>query len=190
MANARPLLRIAPVPVRATGQLIAFPGAAPSVPTSSAPSTLQTSHGPVLLDLSDPAAPTASADLDLGSFAVGGVPLGIRAPFVYSESSDAFVIAFSTDPICWTGPGRLAPIDTAFPAIEAIEDAMSVLVHDNPRILAVARAETMSRRLEALDAEIGATADASKARIRADLARELTAARRALLVDARVLAAA
>ena len=190
MAKARPLLRIAPAPVRVPGQLIAFPGAAPPASAQSRPSPLPTCHGTALLDLSDPATPIASADLDLGSFVVAGVPLGIRAPFVYSESSDAFVIAFSTDPICWTESGRLAPIDTAFAAIEAIQDAMSLLVHDNPRILAVARVETMSRRIKALDAEIGATPDASKARIRTELARELIAARRALLVDAKALESA
>jgi len=151
---------------------------------------LATPHGPVLLDLADPAAPRATADLELGTFAIDGASLGVSAPFAYSETSDAFVIAFSTDPICWTASGRLAEIDTAFAAVEAIQDAISVLVHENPRLLAVARVETMSRRLRALDAEIGGNADASKARIRAELAKDLVAARRALLTEARDLAAA
>lgn len=189
MATARPLLRLAPAPARAPGQLIAFPGAGHSAPAPSAPTSLSTAHGDVLLDLSDPAAPRATADLELGSFRIAGTALGIRAPFAYSEASDAFVIAFSTDPICWTAPGRLAPIDTAFAAVEAIQDAIALLVHENPRLLAVARVETMSRRLQALDAEIGKTGDASKSGIRADLARDLVAARRALLADTRDLAA-
>lgn len=187
MATARPSLRIAPTPVRAPAQLIAFPGGKASAPAPSAPTPLATPHGTVLLDLTDPAAPRATADLDLGSFRIADAPLGVSAPFAYSETSDAFVIAFSTDPICWTAPGRLAPIDTAFAAVEAIQDAISVLVHENPRLLAVARVETMSRRLRALDAEIGGAVDAPKARIRSELAKDLVAARRALLTEARDL---
>lgn len=187
MATARPLLRIAPAPARVPGQLIAFPGTKTSAPVPSAPRPLSTIHGEVHLDLTDPAAPRATADLDLGAFRIAGTPLGVSAPFVYSEATDAFVIAFSTDPICWTAPGRLAAIETAFAAVEAIQDAISVLVHENPRLLAVARVETMSRRLRALDAEIGATGDASKGRIRVDLAKELNAARRMLVAEAGTL---
>lgn len=189
MATARPLLRFASEPARGPGRLFAFPGAKPSAPAPSVGVSLATSHGVVVLDFADPAAPRATADLEAGSFQVDGLPLGVSAPFAYSEASDAFVMAFSTDPICWTAPGRLAPIDTAFSAVEAVQDAIAVLVHENPRLLAVARVETMSRRLRALDAEIGATADASKGRIRAELSRELIAARRGLMAEAVTLAA-
>lgn len=189
MATARPLLRFAPEPVRASAQMIAFPAARSSAPPTAEPMPLATAHGVVMLDLSDPAAPRATAALDSGVFRIAAAPLGVSAPFAYSETSDAFVIAFSTDPICWTAPGHLAPIDTAFAAVEAIQDAISVLVHENPRLLAVARVVTMSRRLQAIDAEIGGAADAPKARIRAELAKDLVAAQRALLTEARDLGA-
>ena len=135
------------------------------------------------LDLSDPTAPVARADLDEGTVQVGGTALGVEAPFVYSESSDSFVIAFSDKPVVWIEGGRLAGIDHAFAVVGAIQDAIALLVDGNPRILAVARVEMMTRRLVALDAEIAAGFDRSKVAIRADLSASLVAARRALLAE-------
>lgn len=188
MAIARPLARTIQATARPAGQLIAFPGAAsPSAKTEPTPTVLTTSLGVVSIRQPDPSSIVATADLDAGVFAAGETPLGVRAPFVYSESSEAFVIAFTSDPICWVASGKLAHIDLAYAAVEAIQDALAVLVHEQPRILAVARVETMSARLKRLDAEIGVSSDASRMRMREGLAAELVAARRALLVDARSL---
>jgi hypothetical protein len=191
MAKARPQTRDARVPNRNTGHVVAFPRPAPpsaAVPAASA--VLAASPGPASFRQPDLSSIVVEVDLAAGSFLVGGVPVGVRAPFVYSEASDSFVIAFTSEPICWTAPGRLAHIDIAFAAVDAIQNALAVLVDDQPRLLALARVETMSRRLVQLDAELQRSSDASRGRMRDALAAELVAARRALLVDASSLRAA
>lgn len=191
MAKARPQTRDARMATRTTGHVVAFPRPVPpsaSVPAAAA--VLATSLGPASFRQPDHSSIVAEVDLAAGSFLVGGISVGVRAPFVYSEASDTFVIAFTSEPICWTAPGRLAHIDVAFAAVDAIQDALAILVHEQPRLLALARVETMSRRLVQLDADLRGSSDASRRRMRDALAAELVAARRALLVDASSLRAA
>ena len=172
----------APAPSQ-TVSVLAFPQRREPAARRQAGTSLETAQGTVRLDLSDPTAPVARADLDEGTVQVGGTALGVEAPFVYSESSDSFAIAFSDKPVVWIEGGRLAGIDHAFAVVGAIQDAIALLVDGNPRILAVARVEMMTRRLVALDAEIAAGFDRSKVAIRADLSASLVAARRALLAE-------
>lgn len=191
MAKARPQTRDPRTPLRSTGAVVAFPRPIPPASVLPAgPAALATFLGAASFRQPDSASIVVEVELAADSFVVGGVPVGVRAPFVYSEASDAFVIAFASEPVCWTAPGRLAHIDVAFAAVDAIQDALAVLVHEQPRLLALARVETMSRRLVQLDADPGRSSDASRQRMRDALAAELVAARRALLVDASSLRAA
>lgn len=144
-------------------------------------------HGPLHLDLSDPTTPIARAALEDAAVAVDDVAFGVEASFVYSESTDSFVVAFATKPVVWMAGGRLPDIARAFSVVGAVQDAIALLVDRNPRILAVARVEAMSRRLVALDAEIAHGFDRHKSAIRADLSARLVAARRALLAEVRSL---
>jgi hypothetical protein len=191
MAKARLQTRETRILPRSAGDVVAFPRPIPPVAVvPAAPAVLATSLGAASFRQPDPASILVEVDLDAGSFFVGGARIGVRAPFVYSEASDAFVIAFSSEPICWTASGRLARIDVAFAAVDAIQDALAILVHEQPRLLALARIETMARRLVRLDADLRGSSDASRRRMRDALAAELVVARRALLVDASSLRAA
>lgn len=166
-----------------TASVLRFPAVMTVAGRPPAGAHLATRYGDVLLDLAEPASPVARASLEAGALVVDGMATGIEIPFAYSETSGAFVIAFSAKPVAWREGGRPVDIGHAFAAVGAVQDAIAILVERNPRILAVARVEAMWRRLVALDAEIAASPDRSKLAIRADLSVRLVSERRALLSE-------
>lgn len=186
MANSRTGGRAETAPT-ITASVLRFPPVMAGAGRPPAGTRLTTRYGDVLLDLAEPGSPVARASFEEGQFVVDGTALGVEIPFAYSETSCAFVFGFAAGPVVWCGGGRLADIERAYAAVGAVRDAVAYLVDRNPRILAVARVETMSRRLVALDADIAASSDRSKAAMRAELSVRLVAARRALLSEVRSL---
>jgi len=150
--------------------------------------TLTTRHGAFELDLGDALRLQASAGTSPSQapLVVDGQPFAVLMRFGYSAQSGRFSLVADGNLIIWDpqAPGERPASPLWLKAAKAVEDAVEEFTDTHPEVAILAEAESIEKRIQAIECEIENTVGLHQADLikeRAALSARLVQARRQLM---------